>query len=69
MNVDPHRAGAISSITGATTFATGAAVSSVAGYQHDGTARPLAGLILVMILASSAALYGLAKPARVQAAA
>jgi DHA1 family bicyclomycin/chloramphenicol resistance-like MFS transporter len=69
MNVDPNRAGAISSITGATTFATGAVVSSVAGYLHDGTARPLAGLILVMILASSAALYGLAKPARAQAAA
>jgi len=68
MNVDPMRAGAISSITGAATFAMGALVAGVGGYLHDGTARPLAGLILVMILASSAALYGLAKPARAQAA-
>jgi len=46
----------------------GALVAGVGGYLHDGTARPLAGLILVMILASSAALYGLAKPATAHAA-
>ena len=40
----------------------GIIVSTVGGYLHDGTPRPLAGLIMVMILASSAALYGLAKP-------
>jgi DHA1 family bicyclomycin/chloramphenicol resistance-like MFS transporter len=67
MNVDPARAGAISSITGSTTFAMGTAVSAVAGYLHDGTARPLSLLVLVMILASSAALYGLAKPRLAQA--
>ena len=69
MNVDPARAGAISSIVGASTFAMGTVVSGVAGYLHDGTARPLAGLILAMILASSAALYGLARPAPAQGAA
>jgi DHA1 family bicyclomycin/chloramphenicol resistance-like MFS transporter len=69
MNVDPNRAGAISSVTGAATFAMGAIVSGVGGYLHDGTARPLAGLILVMILASSAALYGLARPTRAPAVA
>jgi DHA1 family bicyclomycin/chloramphenicol resistance-like MFS transporter len=63
MNVDPGRAGSISSITGFATFAMGAAISALAGFLQDGTARPLAGLVLVMILASSAALYGLAKPA------
>ncbi|MFI4935233.1 MAG: multidrug effflux MFS transporter [Caulobacterales bacterium] len=62
MNVDPARAGSISSIVGASTFTVGAMISAVAGYLHDGTARPLAALILAMILASSAALYGLAKP-------
>jgi DHA1 family bicyclomycin/chloramphenicol resistance-like MFS transporter len=62
MNVDPVRAGSISSITGAATFAVGSAISALAGYLHDGTARPLAALILAMIVASSAALYGLAKP-------
>jgi DHA1 family bicyclomycin/chloramphenicol resistance-like MFS transporter len=69
MNVDPARAGSISSITGASTFLMGTIVSTVAGYLHDGTARPLAGLILFMIVASSAALYGIAKPTRVHAAA
>jgi DHA1 family bicyclomycin/chloramphenicol resistance-like MFS transporter len=67
MNVDAARAGSISSITGSLTFAMGTAVSSIAGYLHDGTARPLAGIILLMILASSAALYGLAKPLKVEA--
>jgi DHA1 family bicyclomycin/chloramphenicol resistance-like MFS transporter len=69
MNVDPARAGSISSITGASTFAMGTAVSAIAGFLHDGTARPLSLLILAMILASSAALYGLAKPNTAPAAA
>jgi len=68
MNVDPGRAGAISSITGSATFAVGAVISALAGFLQDGTARPLAGLILVMILASSAELYGLAKPTPAHAA-
>lgn len=67
MNVDPTRAGSISSITGATTFAVGSAISALAGFLHDGTPRPLTALILVMIAASSAALYGLAKPSVVHA--
>jgi DHA1 family bicyclomycin/chloramphenicol resistance-like MFS transporter len=62
MNVDPARAGSISSIVGGATFLMGTIVSTVGGYLHDGTPRPLAGLIMFMILASSAALYGLAKP-------
>jgi hypothetical protein len=45
MNVDPARAGAISSIIGGATFSMGAIVASVAGYLHDGAPRPLAGLI------------------------
>jgi DHA1 family bicyclomycin/chloramphenicol resistance-like MFS transporter len=68
MNVDPGRAGAISSITGCSTFVMGALISALGGYLHDGTARPLAAMVLVMILASSAALYGLAKPATAHAA-
>jgi DHA1 family bicyclomycin/chloramphenicol resistance-like MFS transporter len=67
MNVDPARAGSISSITGGATFAVGSVISALAGYLHDGTARPLAALILIMIVASSAALYGLAKPTAVHA--
>ena len=69
MNVDLKRTGTISSIVGGASFAMGTLVSSVAGYLHDGTARPVAGLILVMILASSASLYGLARPVTAQRAA
>jgi MFS transporter, DHA1 family, multidrug resistance protein len=69
MNVDPARAGSISSLVGGSTFAIGSCISALAGYLHDGTARPLAALILAMIVASSAALYGLAKPNAVQRAA
>ena len=68
MNVDPARAGSISSLVGGSTFAIGATISAIAGYLHDGTARPLAGLILLMIVASSLALYGLAKPSAAHAA-
>jgi DHA1 family bicyclomycin/chloramphenicol resistance-like MFS transporter len=63
MNIDPLRTGSISSILGASTFAVGALISALGGYLHDGTARPLAILVLALILASSAALYGLARPA------
>ena len=62
MNVDVRRTGTISSLTGAASFSMGALISSFAGYLHDGTARPLAVLIMAMILLSAAFLYGLAKP-------
>jgi DHA1 family bicyclomycin/chloramphenicol resistance-like MFS transporter len=68
MNVDPRRTGSISSILGASTFTVGTLISAVGGYLHDGTARPLAILVLVLILASSAALYAVAKPLRPQPA-
>ena len=66
MNVDVRRTGTISSVTGAASFATGSLISSFVGFLHDGTARPLAVLILVLILASAAALYGLARPMTVR---
>jgi DHA1 family bicyclomycin/chloramphenicol resistance-like MFS transporter len=62
LNVDPTRTGAASSLVGATAFATGALISSLSGYLNDGTVRPLATMELVLILLSSAALYGVAKP-------
>jgi DHA1 family bicyclomycin/chloramphenicol resistance-like MFS transporter len=66
MNVDVRRTGAISSVIGCSTYAMGAIVSTLGGYLHDGTARPLAALILALILLSSAALYLIAKPTVVQ---
>jgi DHA1 family bicyclomycin/chloramphenicol resistance-like MFS transporter len=67
LNVDTSRTGAISSLMGAATFAVGATMSILSGALHDGTARPLSYVILVSILLSSAALYGLARPFRTAA--
>jgi DHA1 family bicyclomycin/chloramphenicol resistance-like MFS transporter len=62
LNVDPARAGAISSLMGGAMFGAGAVASVATGVFHDGTARPMALIIVTAVLASSAALYGLAKP-------
>jgi DHA1 family bicyclomycin/chloramphenicol resistance-like MFS transporter len=62
MNVDLRRTGTISSFTCCASFATGSLISFISGFFHDGTARPLAVMIFLLILASAAALYGLAKP-------
>ncbi len=62
MSVDLSRTGAISSLMGASTFAVGAAMTVLVGATHDGTAKPLATIILVAIVLSTIALYGLARP-------
>ncbi|HTX50000.1 MAG TPA: MFS transporter, partial [Caulobacteraceae bacterium] len=63
LNTDPLRAGSISALMGAASFAAGALISSLTAIFADGTARPMAAVILGSILASSAALYGMARPA------
>ena len=63
LNADPHRAGSISALMGGAGFAAGALVSSLTAAFADGTARPMAATILGAILASTLALYGLARPA------
>lgn len=62
LNVDPTRAGSISALMGGASFASAAVVSTLTAILHDGTARPMAMVILVAILASAAALYGVARP-------
>jgi DHA1 family bicyclomycin/chloramphenicol resistance-like MFS transporter len=62
LNIDPMRAGSISALMGGASFGCAAVVSALTGVLHDGTARPMAMVILVSILASSAALYGVAQP-------
>jgi MFS transporter, DHA1 family, multidrug resistance protein len=62
LNIDPLRAGSISALMGGASFACGALVAALTGLLQDGTARPMAGVILIAILASSAALYGVARP-------
>ncbi|HEX7758185.1 MAG TPA: multidrug effflux MFS transporter [Caulobacteraceae bacterium] len=64
LSVDLARTGAISSLMGAVTFLAGALMTVLVGATLDGTPRPVAVIILVGILLSSAALYGLARPLR-----
>jgi len=63
MSIDPHRAGSISALMGGASFGAGALISGLTAVFADGTPRPMAAVILGSILASSAALYGLAQPA------
>jgi DHA1 family bicyclomycin/chloramphenicol resistance-like MFS transporter len=65
LNVDPRRAGSISALLGGLSFATGAVSSSLAGSLHDGTPRPMAVIMLVALIGSALAIFGLAlrKPA------
>ncbi|CAN7296947.1 multidrug effflux MFS transporter [Phenylobacterium sp. LjRoot225] len=62
LNVDPRRAGSISALMGAFSFAAGAAATGVAGLMHDGTARPMAVVMLISMAGSALALRGLALP-------
>jgi MFS transporter, DHA1 family, multidrug resistance protein len=68
LNVDPSRAGAISSLLGAASFGVGAVIAVLTGVLDDGTARPMAAAIMIAVLISTAALYGLARPGRRPAA-
>jgi DHA1 family bicyclomycin/chloramphenicol resistance-like MFS transporter len=65
LNLDPRRAGSISALMGAFSFATGAVAAWAAGALHDGTPRPMAVVMLVCLIASNLALRALALPKRV----
>jgi DHA1 family bicyclomycin/chloramphenicol resistance-like MFS transporter len=60
LNVDPRRAGSISALMGAASFATGAVASTATGIFHDGTPRPMAITMLVALIGSALALRVLA---------
>ncbi|MFZ4604968.1 MAG: multidrug effflux MFS transporter [Caulobacter sp.] len=64
LSVDPKRAGSTSALMGGLSFAAGAFASWLGGVLHDGTARPMAAVMMVCLLGSSAALWGLALPRR-----
>jgi len=66
LNVDPTRAGSISAAMGALSFATGALASSLAAVFHDGSARPMALVMLAALIGSAAALRFLALPRAAQ---
>ncbi len=64
LSVDPRRAGSISALMGGMAFGAGALASWAGGALHDGTARPMAGVMLLCLTGSCAMLYGLAFPRR-----
>jgi DHA1 family bicyclomycin/chloramphenicol resistance-like MFS transporter len=66
LSIDPLRAGSVAAMLGGSAFGVGAVSSALAGMMHDGSAKPMALIILVSVFGSAWALYGLAlpKPAR-----
>jgi DHA1 family bicyclomycin/chloramphenicol resistance-like MFS transporter len=62
LSVDPRRAGSTSALLGGLAFGTGALASSLAGFFHDGTARPMALVMLAALGGSALALRKLALP-------
>ncbi|WP_404711168.1 multidrug effflux MFS transporter [Sphingomonas sp. MMS24-J13] len=61
---DPRRAGAASALVGCLQFGAGALGASIAGAFHDGTARPMAAVILTAYLLGGALLRTLAPSQR-----
>jgi DHA1 family bicyclomycin/chloramphenicol resistance-like MFS transporter len=62
LSVDPRRAGSISALMGGLSFGAGALASWAGGALHNGTALPMAGVMLGCLLGSAAALWFLALP-------
>ncbi len=62
LSLDPLRAGSVAALLGGSSFGVGALSSALAGMMHDGSAKPMALIILVSVFGSSLALYGLALP-------
>ncbi len=50
LNVDPRRSGTTSALLGAASFGAGAGASAVASLFRDGTARPMAAVIVASVL-------------------
>ena len=60
LSCDPLRAGSISAMLGALSFAAGAVASSIAAAFHDGSPRPMALVMLISLAGSTLALRFLA---------
>ena len=63
LGVDPLRSGAISSLFGSASFGAGACAAAVAGAFRDGTARPMA-LVIVVFLACAVLSLRILAPVR-----
>jgi DHA1 family bicyclomycin/chloramphenicol resistance-like MFS transporter len=62
LSVDPKRAGSTSALLGGAWFGFGALLSLVGGQLHDGTARPMAGLMCACLVGSALAIFFIAVP-------
>ena len=62
LNVDPLRAGTTSGLFGAASFGVGAAASALGAALHDGTARPMAAVILASLCLAALSFRVLARP-------
>ncbi|MFZ5670187.1 MAG: Bcr/CflA family multidrug efflux MFS transporter [Pseudomonadota bacterium] len=62
LSVDPRRAGSISALMGGLSFGAGALASWLGGALHDGTAVPMAAVMMACLIGSASALWLLALP-------
>lgn len=62
LSVDPRRAGSTSALMGSASFGAGALASWAGGLLHDGTPRPVAGVMFVCLVGSALAIFFLALP-------
>jgi len=61
LSTDPLRAGSIAALVGSASFAVSAIAASIAGAAYDGTARPMAFVILACLGGCAAATFGVAR--------
>jgi DHA1 family bicyclomycin/chloramphenicol resistance-like MFS transporter len=62
LSVDPRRAGSISALMGSASFGAGAVASWAGGLLHDGSPRPVAGVMFACLVGSALAIFFLALP-------
>lgn len=62
LSVDPRRAGSVSALMGGLSFGAGAVASWAGGALHNGTATPMAAVMLACLIGSTLALWLLALP-------
>ena len=62
LSVDPKRAGSTSALMGSASFGSGALAAWIGGLLHDGTARPVAGVMFACLIGSALAIFLIALP-------
>ncbi|ALL13830.1 multidrug effflux MFS transporter [Caulobacter henricii] len=62
LSVDPNRAGSTSALMGSASFGSGAIAAWISGLLHDGTARPMATIMVACLIGSSLAIFLVALP-------